>query len=86
MNEKTSAGPGAVADDLAVRADLPGRRRADRAEDAGADHRADRQHDQIAGAEHALQAAFALRQQLGDGFSSEEVEHQVRSVTARQSR
>ena len=39
--------------------DLPGRRGADRAEDAGADHRADRQHDQVAGAEHALQAVLA---------------------------
>ena len=46
---------GAIADDHAVRPDLSGRGGADRAEDAGADHRADRQHHQIAGAEHALQ-------------------------------
>ena len=52
--------PGALPDHLAVRADLPGRRGADRAEDAGADHRADRQHDQIAGAERPLQARARL--------------------------
>ena len=55
MNEKISAGPARVANHRAVGRDLPRRRGADRAEDAGADHRADRQHDQIAGAEHALQ-------------------------------
>ena len=56
MNDRMSAGPGAVADDLAARQHFAGRGRADRREDAGADDRADRQHDQIAGAEHALQA------------------------------
>jgi hypothetical protein len=34
---------------------LSRRRRANRAEDAGSDHRADRQHDQVARAQHALQ-------------------------------
>ena len=35
--------------------DLAGGGRADRREDAGADDRADRQHDQVAGADHPLQ-------------------------------
>ena len=48
--------PGALPDHFAVGPDLTGGRGADRAEDAGADHRADRQHDQIAGAEGPLQA------------------------------
>src|SRR5204863_5742468 len=51
--------PGALADDLAVGTDLSSRRGADRPEDAGADHRADRQHDQIARAERPLQAVLA---------------------------
>ena len=45
--------PGAVSHDLAGRRRLARRRRPDRTEDARADHGADRQHDQIAGAEHA---------------------------------
>ena len=57
--------------------DLPRRRRADRAEDAGADHRADRQHDQIAGAEHALQRVRAVRRlQIGDRLAREELGHE----------
>ena len=51
--------PGALPDHLAVGADLTGGRGADRAENAGADHGADRQHDQIAGAEGPLQALLA---------------------------
>ena len=47
---------GAQANHLAVGTDLTGGGGADRAEDAGADHRADREHDQIAGAERSLQA------------------------------
>ena len=48
-------GPGAVANDGAVRRQLPCGRRADRTEDPGADHGADREHDEIAGAEHPPQ-------------------------------
>ncbi len=63
-------------DDLAVRADLPGRRRADRAEDAGADHGADRQHDQVAGAERRASALAAVRcrRAVRDGFAPEELQ------------
>ncbi len=47
----------AVADDDPVGPHLPRRRRADGPEDAGADDRADGEHDQVAGAQHALERA-----------------------------
>ena len=53
---------GAVADDLAARERFAGGRGADGREDPGADDRADREHDQIAGAEHALQRVRVLRE------------------------
>jgi hypothetical protein len=40
---------------------LAGSRCTDGSEDSGADHRANRQHDQVTGAEAAFQAAGALR-------------------------
>ena len=46
---------GAVANHHAVRQNLAGRGRADRREDSGADHRADREHDQVARAQRPLQ-------------------------------
>ena len=59
--------PGAVADHLAVRTDLPGGRGPDRAEDAGADDGADGEHDQVARAQHALERsiAFTSRSAIG---------------------
>ena len=54
---------GAVADDFAARQRLAGGRGADRREDARADDGADRQHDQIARAEHALQRVRAVGDQ-----------------------
>ena len=54
-------GAGAGPHHMARRVDLARRRRSDRAEDAGADHRADGEHDQVAGAERPEQAAVALR-------------------------
>jgi len=48
------------ADDRSVGTDLAGGGRADRREDAGADHGADREHDQIAGAEGALEGMGAF--------------------------
>src|ERR1019366_4828342 len=58
---KDERGTGADADHFAVGPDLAGRGGADRAEDAGANHRADRQHDQIAGAEGPLEPLLAFR-------------------------
>ena len=70
--------PGAVADHHAVGPDLARRGRADGAEDAGADDGADRQHHQIAGAEHALQRMAAVaRLDVGDRFSDEESWHRL---------
>ena len=60
QERKDERRPGAVANDLTARSDLTGRSGPDRAEDAGADDGADRQHDQIASAEHALQANGAV--------------------------
>src|SRR5207245_10942268 len=59
---------------------LPGRRRADGAEDAGADHRADPQHDEIAGAERPLQRirALAFDQQFGDRLATKQLRHERR--------
>ena len=49
------------------------------AEDAGADDRADRQHDQIARAEHALERMLTFRDQLGDGLALKQLIHVVRN-------
>ena len=71
---------GAHADHLAVRTDLAGGRRADRAEDSGADHRADGEHDQIAGTERALQAVGAVRvlDQRRDRLPLKQLRHRAR--------
>ena len=71
--------PRAVPHDVAGRVDLAGRRRADGPEDAGADHGADREHDEVAGAQDAPQPAFPFREQLADGFSLEDLQHQIGS-------
>ena len=52
--------PGRRADDRAVGAHFAGCRSADRREDAGADDRADRQHDEIAGAENSAKRLRTL--------------------------
>ena len=70
--ERTSAGPAPLRIDLAVGVDLAGRRGADRAEDAGADHGADRQHDQVAGAERPLQPVARILGDVGDRLAGEE--------------
>ena len=58
------------------RSDRPARRpQSDRAEDAGPDDRSDRQHDQVAGAEHPFQPVLAVDQKIGDGFAREELTH-----------
>ena len=70
---------GAVPNHLAVGPDLSGRRRADGAENAGADHGADREHDQIAGAERALERDNALAlhlREVRDGFPLKELRHE----------
>ena len=51
---------GAVADDFAARESLAGGRGADRREDAGADDGANREHDQIAGAQSTRFSVFGL--------------------------
>ena len=48
--------------------DLAGRGGADRREDAGADDRADRQHDQVAGAEDAPEAVLAAASRSAIGL------------------
>ncbi len=66
--------PRADANHLAVRPDLAGRRRSDRSENAGADHGADREHDQIAGTEHArerVRRRIACNGRLADGLDAE---------------
>jgi hypothetical protein len=66
----------AVADHGAIRADLPRRRGADRAEDPGADDGADRQHDQVARAQHALERVLAaVGNQVRDGLPPEQLIH-----------
>ena len=47
----------------------------------GADHGADREHDQVAGAEHALERRPAARRRRAvlDGFALEELRHGLRS-------
>ena len=53
----------------------PGGGGADRTEDAGANHRADGEHDQVAGAEHALQRSRGvgfIDDEFGNGLSLEE--------------
>jgi hypothetical protein len=69
--------PCAIPHDLAGRCRLPCRCRPDRAEDARADHRTDRQHDQIAGAEHALERLLAglRRLQFRYRFAREQLRH-----------
>ena len=76
QERKDQRGAGAVADDRAVGAYLPRGRRADRAEDAGADDGADREHDQVAGAEHALERLarlLVLLDQRLDRFGAEQM-------------
>ena len=71
---------GAVADDRAVRRDLARRRGANCPEDAGADDRADRQHDQVAGAEDALQrmpAVGLVDEEGGNRLPTEELRHKA---------
>ena len=70
-------GAGADADHFAVGADLAGGSRADRAENAGADHCADREHDQIARAERPLQPvrAVGFRDELRDRFALKQLRH-----------
>ena len=54
---------------------LAGRRRADGAEDAGADDRADGEHDQVAGAQHALERARGVGlvdDQVRNGLAAKE--------------
>ena len=85
MNEKIKRRTGGVADHRAVGCHLAGGRRADRAEDAGANHRADREHDQIAGAQHALQRARIgfVDHQVGDGLPLKQLIHtRVHSTSA----
>ena len=65
---------GTVTDDDAVRSDLPSRRGADGAEDARADHGANRQHDEIAGAEDALERPRLVGDdEIGDGFAGKDL-------------
>ena len=75
QERENQRGAGAVAHDLTGRQRLAGRGRSDRGEDAGANHRADREHHQVAGAHHALQggALFGLVQQAGDRLALEEL-------------
>src|SRR2546423_1704674 len=59
---------------------LTGGGRADRAKDAGADDRADREHDEIARAEHALERlrGFELAdQKLRDRLPLKELPHEI---------
>ena len=64
----------AAADQMARRVILPRRRGADGAEDPGADHGADGEHDQVAGPERPLQGvgALTLDEQLCDRLAGEE--------------
>src|SRR5437773_718412 len=73
--------PGAAAHQMAGGVVLPRRRRPDRPEDPGADHRADPQHDEIAGAQRALQRvrALAFDQQLRNRLAGEELPRQTRA-------
>ncbi len=73
---------GAVADDVAVRQHLACRGGADRGEDPGADHRADGQHDEIAGAEHPLEAALLAGNLVSDRLARKELRHVARRVLA----
>ena len=67
-------GPGAEAHDLARGVDLAGGCRAERREDAGADHGADRQHHEVAGPEGALHPSptLVVGDQVGDALACEE--------------
>ena len=62
---------------FAVRSQLSGRGGPDGAENARSDHGADGQHDQVAGAQAALQTSrvFALRHQRRDGFAAKQLGH-----------
>ncbi len=73
QNEREDqCGPGRGADDRSVGPNLAGGSGTDRREDAGADDRTDRQHDEIAGAQDAPERMRALdRLKIGDRFSSE---------------
>src|SRR5438128_447218 len=75
---------GARPNDFAIGADLSRRRRADRAEDPGANHRAYREHDQIARAERSFQAVKAVRflDELRDRLALEELRHVARLYLA----
>ena len=69
---------GADTNDLAVRPHLPRRRRADRRENAGADHRPDGEHDQIAGAERPLhrERRVGLGDELADRLAAKQIGHE----------
>ena len=70
----------AVADDGAVGGDLAGRRRANGPENARADDGANRQHDQVAGPEDALQrmpAVGLVDEEGGNRLPAEELRHRA---------
>ena len=74
---------GACAHHGACRIVLSRGRRSDRAEDPGADHGADRQHDEIAGPEDASERLRCLEladQELRDGLALEELPHETPGV------
>ena len=61
-----------------VHENLAGGRGPDCPENPGADDRADREHDQVAGAEHALERLLAFRHELGYGFALKQLRHEIR--------
>ena len=83
QERKHERGSGAGPNHFTVWSDLTRRRSADRAEDPGADHRADREHDQIARAERPPESLrpFGFGHQLRDRLAREELRHWGRIVT-----
>src|SRR5262249_23449862 len=68
---------GRIANDFSIGTGLAGGRGTDRAEDSGADYRADCQHDEVARAQGTLQATRAVRlgDQRADGLPLEKLGH-----------
>ena len=70
----TPAHTSAKANSVPMFVGSPSRRGADGAEDARADHGANRQHDEIAGAEDALERPRLVGDdEIGDGFAGKEL-------------
>ena len=72
-------GPGAATDEMPGGVVLPCGRGPDGSEDPGADHGADAEHDEIAGAQGPLEGVrtLALDEQLGNRLAAEELMHRV---------